>query len=103
MVRAGVIEPSASPWSYPVVLIKKTTGTYKFCIDIGSIASSKDQRHLGKASTGEVHQYPRPEARVLQVPLAEESRPITAFTVPELGSRLCRLAFIRQGPRSRDC
>lgn len=65
MLRVGVIEPSGSPWNYPVVLIKKTTGTYEFCMDMRRdndasvkecLPSSKDQRHLGKASTGEVHQ-----------------------------------------------
>ena len=33
MLAEGVIEPSDSPWSSPVVLAKKKEGKYRFCID----------------------------------------------------------------------
>ena len=32
MLAEGVIEPSDSPWSSPVVLAKKKEGKYRFCI-----------------------------------------------------------------------
>lgn len=94
MLAGGIIEPSNSPWSSPIVMVRKKDNTFRFCIDFQKI-NERSQKDA----------YPLPfinaildklrKARYIstidlkqgywQVPLTESSKPITAFTVPGRG------------------
>lgn len=91
MLKLGVVEPSQSPWSSPMVLIRKDTEKNRLCLD---------SRELNKLKVKDA--YPLPIINGLlsrlgdtvyissidlkdafwQIELDENSRPKTAFTVP---------------------
>ncbi|KAI2652490.1 Retrovirus-related Pol polyprotein from transposon 17.6 [Labeo rohita] len=91
MLKLGVIEPSRSPWSSPIVMVPKPDGTLRFCNDF---------RKLNEVSEFDGYPMPRVDelldrlgrARFIttldltkgywQVPLAEDAKPKTAFTTP---------------------
>ncbi|KAI2645879.1 Retrovirus-related Pol polyprotein from transposon 17.6 [Labeo rohita] len=91
MLKLGVIEPSRSPWSSPIVMVPKPDGTLRFCNDF---------RRLNEVS--KFDGYPMPQVDELldrlgraryistldltkgywQVPLTESVKPKTAFSTP---------------------
>lgn len=94
METAGIIEPSTSAWSSPVVIVKKKNGKHRFCIDFrrfnavtrkdaypllhitATLDKLRDARYL---STTDL------QSGYWQIPLSPESKPLTVFTVPGRG------------------
>ena len=91
MLKKAVIQPSSSPWSAPVVLVKKKSGDLRLCVDY---------RQLNQVTRRDAFPLPRIDdlfdslagARFFstldlasgywQVEVKEADRPKTAFSVP---------------------
>jgi hypothetical protein len=88
MQEAGVIRQSDSPWSSPIVLVRKKDGTTRFCVDY---------RRLNQVTRGDAYPLPRIDesfdtlagstffstldlaSGYWQVEMSERDRPKTAF------------------------
>ena len=90
MLDAGVIRPSNSPWCNAVVLVRKKDGSLRFCIDFRKLNSLtvKDSHPLPRicetleSLAGAAHFSTFDmNSGFWQVPMAEESKQYTAFTL----------------------
>ena len=91
MENDGIIEQSTSEWAFPIVLVKKKDGTMRMCVDY---------RRLKEHSRTDAYPMPRVDDLIdslgkskyittldlargyWQVPMVEDSRPLTAFVTP---------------------
>ena len=94
MLRAGAIKPSNSPWSNAVVLVRKKDGDLRFCIDFRRLnaITKKDsfplpriQEAIEFLSGARVFSCIDLNSGFWQIPMEEESKPYTAFTVGSYG------------------
>ena len=95
---AGVIWPSNSPWCNAVVLVRKKDGSLRFCIDFRTLNSLtvKDSHPLPRicetleSLTGAAHFSTFDmNSGFWQVPMDEESKQYTAFTLGSMGLYEC--------------
>ncbi|KAI3366502.1 hypothetical protein L3Q82_000474 [Scortum barcoo] len=102
MLELGVIEPSTSEWSNPIVLVIKKDGNIRFCIDFRKVNAQS-----------EFDAYPLPRLDDLiervgqaqfittldlckgywQVPLSDAARPLTAFRTPQGLWQFTKMSF----------
>ena len=98
MLELGAIRKSQSPWSSPIVLVRKKDGKLRFCIDL---------RKLNQRTVRDNYSLPKIDHMLeqligaewfctldlksgyWQVELTEESKPYTAFTCGPLGFYEC--------------
>ena len=98
MLDAGVIWPSNSPWCNAVVLVRKKDGSLRFCIDFRKLNSLtvKDSHPLPhicetlESLAGAAH-FPtfNMNSAFWEVPMDEESKQYTAFTLGSMGLYEC--------------
>ena len=103
MLRDGIVEPSKSAWSSPVLLVPKPNGEHRFCVDFRKLnsVSERDAYPLPYISTildklGGARYMSSLDLKnaYWQVPLEEKSKQYTAFTVPGRGLfQFTRLPF----------
>ena len=93
MLDAGVIRPSNSPWCNAVVLVRKKDGSLCFCIDSLTV---KDSHPLPcicetlESLAGAAHYSTFDmNSGFWQVPMDEESKQYTAFTLGSMGLYKC--------------
>jgi len=94
MIKSGVVVPSQSSWSAPVVLVKKKNGKYRFCVDFRRLnALTKVDKYpiplvddlLDALSGQTVFSTLDLKNGFWQVPMAAEDREKTAFSVQGMG------------------
>ena len=94
MLTLDVVEPSFSPWNSPVLLVKKNGGEFRFCFDGRSLneVTKKDSYPLPLVddilkmlSNAKFISSIDLKSAFWQIPLDEESREKTAFSIPGRG------------------
>lgn len=94
MLKLGVIEPSKSPWSNPILLVKKKDKSYRFCVDFRKLnqVSEKDaypipfvSAILDRLRDAQFITSLDVKSAYWQIPVEEGSKQYTAFTIPGRG------------------
>ena len=91
MLDVGVIAPSVSPWVSPIVLVPKKDGSVRFCVDYRKVNAGAKFDAYPMPRVEEVFDSIGPVGFITtvdlakgywQIPMAEDSQEVTAFTTP---------------------
>ncbi|XP_071051474.1 uncharacterized protein [Onthophagus taurus] len=94
MLDLGVVEPSDSPWSSPILLVKKKDGSFRFCVDFRRLNGVTERDAypipyvsdtLNKLRNAKYLSTLDIKSAYWQIPVDENSKKFTAFTVPNRG------------------
>lgn len=92
MLKEGIIRPSSSPWSSPVVIVKKKDGTPRFCVDYRKINSITEKDVYPLPRIDEIIEqlsqsswYTKLDLKngYFQAPISEQDKKKTAFATPD--------------------
>ena len=90
-LKKGVVEASKSPWSSPLVPVKKKDGTTRWAIDLrllnrcvvgDSYPLPRIEQLLERAAGHQIYSSLDAAAAYFTVPMAEEAKELTAFSTP---------------------
>ena len=102
MQAADVIQPSASPWASPVVMVRKKDGTHRFCIDYRELSAvtKADTYPLPRIDDlldqlGQCHYFSTLDlaSGYWQIRMSPTSREKTAFVTPQGLYEFCVMPF----------
>ena len=101
-LKLKVVKPSKSPWSSPLVPVKKRDGTVRWACDLRKLNSClvqdsfplpRIQQLLERAGGHRVYSSLDAVQAYFTIPLDEESQPLTAFATPWGLYQWCRMPF----------
>lgn len=103
MLQQEIVQPSSSPWSSPIVMVRKKDGSYRFCVDYRKVNQVTERdayplplvtSTLDKLRDANYLTSLDIKSAYWNIPVEKESRKITAFTVPGRGLfEFCRMPF----------
>lgn len=94
MLRQRIIEPATSPYSSPVVIVKKKDSTPRFCVDFRRLNDQTEDvdsplpliyETIKDLSGAKVFSTLDLKSGYWQIPLEEDAKKYTAFSVPDGG------------------
>ena len=102
LLQKGIIRPSTSPYSFPVVMIKKSDNTWRKCVDYRDLnKATVDLKYplqnyrdiLGRLSGNSVFATLDLRQGFLQIGVSPKSVPYTAFATPDGLYEYVRMPF----------